>query len=453
MNRRQLLLTPLVLVSLACNFFTRLFISPATPTPTPTVLTPAYIPPECAAVPPATVPAATALAQPTPELQANPDIDAKQRLQVFDEVVRIIEDVYVYPDFNGQNWPEIVSTYRAKIHSGTSTEAFYSDMKALVSELGDEHSFFESPVEVAASEAELAGSTAFVGIGVSALPHAEKGTASLIAVRPDSPAERSGLRAHDSILLADGLPIVEGDQVYTHRVRGPECSAVRLTVQSPGQAPRDILIIRVRIEGGQPVEARLLPTSDGSKVGYIFMPTFFDRTIPDQMQQALKDFGRLDGLILDNRMNGGGSSDVVEPVLAFFISGKLGEFTSRTESRPLAIQASPIENSQEVPLVVLVGEETVSFGEVFAGVLKDSGRAQIVGQTTLGNVEILFGHRFPDGSQLWLAQETFIPAASLSDWEATGIIPDVQAYAEWDTFTFETDPSIAAALTLLGHGP
>ena len=91
----------------------------------------------------------------------------------------------------------------------------------------------------------------------------------------------------------------------------------------------------------------------------------------------------------------------------------------------------------------------MSFGEVFAGVLKDTGRAKIIGQTSLGNVEILHGYDFDDGSRLWIAEETFDPSISKANWEETGIIPDVEAYADWDTFTFETDPSVAAALSLL----
>ena len=93
-----------------------------------------------------------------------------------------------------------------------------------------------------------------------------------------------------------------------------------------------------------------------------------------------------------------------------------------------------------MPLVVLVGTDTVSFGEIFSGVLQDIGRAEIVGQTTLGNVEILHGHNLSDGSLLWLAEERFVPLNSQADWEKTGIVPDVQASADWDTFTFETDP-------------
>jgi C-terminal processing protease CtpA/Prc len=183
------------------------------------------------------------------------------------------------------------------------------------------------------------------------------------------------------------------------------------------------------------------------------LPSFYDETIPRQVAAALQAFGTLDGLILDNRENAGGSSDILESVLAYFVSGTLGHFKSRTAARPLQIEPNPIGNSQTVPLVVLVGKDTVSFGEISSGVLKDSGRAKIVGQTTLGNVEILHGYNFDDGSRLWIAEETFDPGVSHANWEVTGIVPDVEAYAAWDTFTFETDPSLQAALTLLRKRP
>ena len=53
-----------------------------------------------------------------------------------------------------------------------------------------------------------------------------------------------------------------------------------------------------------------------------------------------------------------------------------------------AIWVSAVKAS---PLVVLVGPDTVSFGEVFSGILKDQGRATLIGETTDGNVEILGG--------------------------------------------------------------
>ena len=195
-----------------------------------------------------------------------------------------------------------------------------------------------------------------------------------------------------------------------------------------------------------------MPTTDGSRIGYIFIPTFYDETIPDQVRAALESFGELDGLILDNRMNGGGSSSVVEPILSFVTQGTVGNFVSRSGERPLEVTADPIHNSQSVPLVILVGVDTVSFGEIFSGALQDLGRAKLVGQTTLGNVETLHIYSFSDSSEAWIAAERFAPINNpKADWEKDGVLVDVEAFADWDTFTFENDPAVTAAVALLGH--
>jgi carboxyl-terminal processing protease len=410
-----------------------------------------YLPPGCQNIALATIPAATTIAEPTPSLGVNPEITSETQLKVFEALVSKIEQVYLYPDFNGIDWQSVTAAYRAKIKTGLDTETFYNEMNNLISELKDDHSQFQSPVQLAKAQAELAGHNDFVGIGALILPLPDKERVSILAVFPDSAADHAGLKPHDSILATDGIPIVSDGKVFVQHTRGPLCSAVTLTVQSPNEEPREVMVVRFRINAPVPIDARLVTTRDGSKIGYIFLPSFFDETIPAQVKKVLEEFGQLDGLILDNRMNGGGSSDVLNPVLAYFTHGNLGNFVTRTSQRSLEIKANLVNNSQEVPLVVLVGPETVSFGEIFAGVLQDTGRALLVGKTTLGNVEVLHSHDFEDGSRLWLAQERFDPLISHANWEKDGIVPDVEAFADWDTFTFDSDPSIAAALKLLGH--
>jgi len=479
--RIRLLLLGLVFASLSCSLITEALgvasatpadiASPETAPPPPTAsetaaqapsasppasaTTPAtqvvYIPPPCQGVAVATIPPATTMAEPTLALEANPPISTVKQLILFDDLAEIISANYLYSDFNGLDWPAIAADYRLKVEGGLDTEAFYTEMTNLINELGDEHSYFLSPKAAAAAAVNLAGGASIVGIGVLIQPLIEKDRVTILAVLPDSPAEHSGLKAHDGILAVDGLPVVAEGIVYTQRVRGPECSAAVFTVQTPGEAPRQITIVRQRIAAPLPIDARLAPTSDGARIGYIFIPTFFDTTVPAQVRAALESFGPLDGLILDNRMNGGGSSLVVDPLFAFFTSGVLGDFVSRTESRPLEIAADPIHNSQTVPIVVLVGEDTVSFGEIFSGVLQALGRAKVVGETTGGNVETLNGYIFDNGAELWLAEERFDPAHSEADWEITGIQPDREVIADWDTFTFENDPAVAAAVKLLGH--
>lgn len=467
MKTKRIIFGFLVLSLMACNFVTQLIAPPtatpqptptvtpsstpiptATPTLTPTPLVPAYIPSQCASQPLATVAPEIALAQPTLENRANPNISRREELQIFRQMTNIIEAVYVYPDYNGKDWEEIKGRYRSKIEAGLDTEAFYTEMRAMIYELEDEHSDYLSPAEVEASDAELRGENTYVGVGIYGDYNFEKQSFVVISTFPGSSAEHAGLQAHDSVLLVDGLPITEE---LGNRLRGPECSVAVARVQSPGEAPRDVMLMRYRIESSIPLEARLVSTTDGSKIGYIFLPSFFDETLPSQMEEALNQFGELDGLIMDVRQNGGGISTVADPIMEFFTDGKLGEFVSREASRPLEIDANPIQNSQTVPLIVLVGEGTVSYGEIFAGVMQDSGRAKVVGQTSLGNVEVLHGYDFDDGSVMWIASETFASAFSVENWEQSGIIPDVQAHADWDTFYFDTDPAILASLELLGH--
>jgi carboxyl-terminal processing protease len=465
MRTKRIIFGFLIWTLMACNFVTQM-IAPPTPTPPPTAtltpsatpsptatqtatpLVPAYIPPQCTNQPLATVAPDSALAQPTVEAPSNPSISRGEQLRVFRDMTDIIENVYVYPDYNGKDWDEIKDRYRSKIEAGLDTEAFYQEMRSMVYELGDEHSDYLSPVDVEATAAELRGENTFVGVGIYGEHNFEKQSFVVISTFPGSSAEYAGLQAHDSILLVDGLPITEE---LGNRLRGPECSVVIARVQSPGETPRDVILMRYRIETSLPLEARLVSTSDGSKIGYIFLPSFFDETLPPQMEQALDQFGELDGLILDLRLNGGGSSTVAYPIMEFFTGGKLGAFVSRQESRPLEIDANPIQNSQTVPLIVLVSEDTVSFGEIFAGIMQDSGRAKVVGQTSLGNVEVLNQYHFDDGSIVWLASETFDSAFSDENWEQSGIIPDMEAHAEWDTFYFDTDPAISATLELLGY--
>jgi carboxyl-terminal processing protease len=304
---------------------------------------------------------------------------------------------------------------------------------------------------VAASNAELSGVSNYVGIGVLVEPMIEKAKVIVLQVSPDSAAEHAGLNPHDSILAVDGHPIVENGQSHSERIRGPECSTLVLKVQSPGGKPREVTLVRYKITTPPQVDIRRVTTKDGSRIGYMMIPTFFDNTVPAQVRMGLEFLGQLDGLIIDNRMNTGGSSDVLDPVLSYFTGGTLGQFVSRTTQRPFVVQPAGVGDSQTVPMVVLVGKGTVSFGEIFAGILQDEGRAKIVGESSSGNVETLHGYSFEDGSTVWIAEERFVSEHSRASWEGKGVEPDVKAYADWDTFTFESDPAVAASLRIFGH--
>jgi C-terminal processing protease CtpA/Prc len=256
------------------------------------------------------------------------------------------------------------------------------------------------------------------------------------------------LLTHDTVLSVDGGPI--RDEFGISRTRGPENSPVSLTIQRPGQAPYDLILIRRRVTGALPVDYCLI---SNTRIGYLLLPTLLDPTIADQSREALRRMtaaGPLQGLILDNRMNGGGQGSVTQALLSLFTGGLQGYFVSRESREAWELVPEDIGGSQTVPMVVLVGPDTVSYGEIMSGVLRLAGRAQIVGEKTLGNVEQLRAYDFEDGSRAWIASATFEPLAQANGiWEETGIIPDLIVPTRWDLFTEADDPALAAAVALL----
>ena len=369
---------------------------------------------------------------------------------LFNELWRVVDEEYLYEDYNGVDWDATYTEYLEKINAGLTEQEFYQAMKDMIFSLGDDHSIFLDPEETAEEDAEYAGETDYVGIGIWVMAVPERDRAVILLVFPGSPAEKAGLQSHDSILLVEGEPILDEQGEMVDSILGPEGTPVNITFQSPGEDPRDLTVTRARISGSLPVPHQIITSPKGLQVGYILIPTFSDSTVDDRVFDALKDMsagGPLDGLIIDNRLNEGGFNDVMEGILRLFADGLMGYFVNREGEEALSLKARDINGSTTVPLVVLIGLDTASFGEIFSGILKDQGRATLIGETTEGNVETLYGYDFDDGSRAWIAHDTFRPLNHPEeDWEHSGIIPHLTAPSAWDLITFETDPAIHAAL-------
>jgi hypothetical protein len=67
----------------------------------------------------------------------------------------LVNDVYLYPDFNGVDWSEVGDRYQALVEQGLTDADFYTAMALMIGELGDQHSHFLSPQEVAEEEDRL----------------------------------------------------------------------------------------------------------------------------------------------------------------------------------------------------------------------------------------------------------------------------------------------------------
>lgn len=433
----------------------------STATATTTVYPPTLTPTAVPVTEVATAPLPTVIARPTPIPQdtpeaptptpspsISPETTALQQ-RVFEQLWEAVRDTYVYEDFGGVDWDQVGRRYRSLIEGGLSDDEFYLAMQNMIDALGDEHSTFLSPEEVAEEEEMLTGDLDYVGIGVYTTELVDKGYAVLLLVFPGSPAEEVGLLPHDHIIAVEGLPAITLDGTSNlDLLQGLEGTPVSLTARTPGQEPRQVTVVRRRIQTQLPIIHHRLPDTH---IGYLLIPSFLDRTVGQRVGEALETLmsvGDLAGLIVDMRINGGGLESELRTTLAYFVDGEMGHYRSRQGERPLYVSAEPIGNSQTVPLVLLVSQETESYGEIFCGVLQELRGAQVVGQNSTGNIETLWSIDLEDGSRAWIARETFRPPSG-ADWEETGVVPDVEIPLGWDEFTTENDPQLQTAVGLI----
>ncbi len=393
------------------------------------------------------IPSATATLFPTPTATPTPsptEPPTVRHLRIFDQLYQLVLDNYIYSDFNGLNWPAWGMVYREQIAAGMTDAEFHQALSELVEKLDDAHSVFQSPAAANLTSDIIHGHHASVGIGVEVSPRPETGTAVLLDVYPGGPAWNAGLRPHDSILLIDGYPALE----RLSQLNGTAGSRVALSIQTPGQMPRQVELIRAPVDSSPPVTVSRWQEGE---IVTVLIRTFWDQNTAAILRRRLQEAGDqapIEGIIIDLRTNRGGSEYSLEGTLGIFANGTLGFFTRRNSERPLAVLGESIHKSQNLPLIVLIGRETSSYAEIFAGVLQSTGRARLVGIVTEGNVETIWPHSFEDGSKVWIAEEGFRPLNG-GNWEQDGIVPDYYVPGDWADFTAENDPQLGMALELL----
>jgi C-terminal peptidase prc len=355
----------------------------------------------------------------------------------------------VDPEFNGVDWNEVREQTTASIEEGVKPEAFNALLEDVVASLDDDHSYYLTAEEAAGADALNRGEEGYVGVGIVVLPRPEKGDGLISWVLADNAADDAGIKARDRLLAVDGEPICcdERGELFD-LIAGEDGTELVMTVQSPAAEPRDVTVIRRPIQITEVVDARMLT----ERIGYIVVYTFLFEETGARFEEAWRMLNAeesLQGLILDFRPNSGGFHSERDAVLELFTYGELGLYQSRSASYPLNLAGRDVLGSQSIPLVVLIGTNTNSNGEIFAGTLQEAKRATLIGGVTRANVESLYPHDLPDLSRLWLAEETFIPPSG-SDWETTGIIPDIEISQQWDEFIDEaSDEALSAAIDWL----
>lgn len=324
-----------------------------------------------------------------------------------------------------QAWSDIDNNYVDK-GAIDHQKMTYAAISAIVNSLGDTgHSRFETPDEVKQEHQQLSGN--YVGIGVILQPDPSGQYFQIGATFPNSPAAKAGLKPGDVIIAVDGKS-VKGDTQDQLRslITGPAGSSLTLTIQRPGQdQPFDVKLTREQIQ--EPIiTSYYFPESH---IAHIMIMQFADNT-DTMLRQALTSLKQqgVQKIILDLRDNPGGYLDQAIAVASEFIPAGNGRNVvlikdSNASIKPVAVQSGGLATN--IPLVVLVNNNTASAAEIVTGAIKDNQRGIVIGEHTFGTGTVLQEFDLPDGSALLLGVQEFLtPSGKFI--RNGGITPDRQ---------------------------
>ena len=290
--------------------------------------------------------------------------------------------------------------------------------QGVVSGIGDPYAVYYSSSQYQKLLDQQSGDA--VGIGVVLQEDSSGDYAAIVQVYSDSPAESAGLRQGDLILEVDGTSTrdLELAQVSDALI-GEKGTTVNLTYRRNGS---DATVEITRRQYSQSsVTSQVL---DG-EIGCLRI-TSFESNTPSLLNDALNDLQAQEvrGLVFDLRDNAGGDTNsCMECLDQLLPEGVLGY--SRTSDGKRQILATSDSSEVDLPMAVLVNENTASMAELFAAVVRDYAKGDLVGNTTYGKGVLQTLYPLDDGSAVQLTTAYFDPPAS-ENFDGVGLTPDYE---------------------------
>ena len=320
-----------------------------------------------------------------------------------------------------QAYGAIKSGYLTEVDDETLIRGAITGM---VESLDDQFSSYVEPRAAARERQDSTGS--FGGIGAVLTAH-DRNTGKgveILTVYQGSPASGAGLQRGDVFLEVDEVDVrnLTSSEV-ADLVRGPEGTEVTLVMNRPGtEEPLTFVITRGVIQIVD-VSSTLLE----GNVGYVALSSFNNRLLNDQMVEQIDQLilQGAQSLVLDLRDNPGGLLPQAVYVADEFLEE--GPIVYQRSRGVTQLYGAAQRGSYDLPLVVLVNQNSASASEIVAGALQENGRALVVGEQTFGKGVAQNVLPLSNGGQLiYMSFEWLTPnRTSISTY---GITPDVEAF-------------------------
>ncbi len=279
-------------------------------------------------------------------------------------------------------------------------------LKGMFANLGDPYTSYYPKEEFSKLMENLDGR--YKGIGVTVSPSKE-GLIKVVQVFENSPAKEAGMKAGDFIKSVEGnvFDATQLDKAVA-LIRGEPGTKVKIEVlRVSDDKPKGELIpmlVERRDVTVDTVYTKTLNIS-GKKIGYLRLSAFDDITWDDfkEKYSKLKN-SDIEGMVLDLRNNPGGALDVCLDIADTFLDE--GVIVTTEDKNGNVITEKSDSNKDDIPMTVLINENSASASEILAGAFKDRGRAKIVGTKSFGKgiVQKLFPLENGAGAKITISE-------------------------------------------------
>ena len=288
--------------------------------------------------------------------------------------------------------------------------------------LNDPYAAYYTPEELASFMDEPKGT--YCGIGAMVSQDVRTQISTIVRVFEGSPAEEAGILPGDVIYKVDGelMAGVDLTLLVNNYVKGEEGSQVAITVYREDTGEYVDLTVTRRFIDVQTVSGKML--EDG--IGYVSVIEF-DEVTAKQFKDKIEDLrGQgMERLIIDLRDNPGGELNTVVSMADYLIGDGGRILTISDKYGNEEIYKAEDGHSLDIPMVVLVNENSASASEVLTGALKDYDAATVVGTQTFGKGIVQSLIPLSDGSAVKLTTSHYYTPGGL-DIHGKGISPDVE---------------------------
>lgn len=297
-----------------------------------------------------------------------------------------------------------------------------SALSAMVDSLGDRWSYYLDPDELA--QQEIRRENQYVGAGFT-FTRTQDSRMEIVAVAEGGPAEQAGLAVGDTVVAIQGEALTEENFDQLRAVFQAEAGTeVSLTARDAQGEERELTLTLALIES-DPVESRMLE----GQLGYVRLENFYHKSA-QRVREATDELAAQGarGLIFDVRQNPGGYVSELTDILDYLLpEGPI--FTDISKNGKSVVTESD-EGCVELPMVVLVDQNSYSAAEIFAAQLQESAGAGLVGQVTSGKGYYQVTYRLLNGGALGISIGRYGTGSGRS-LIGTGLTPDVLE-DDWD---------------------